>query len=90
MAVPNKYMKISERLCSFIKSELWENACEVESSTTFESLGLDSIFLMEIVLFLERECHLHVSTEMLQGDALISVETLLSSVFKGCSGEGDA
>lgn len=77
----DKRETVKAAVCHFIESELCEDLMKVESETSFESLGIDSIFLMEIVLFLERECQVEVRSDMLRPEALTSVDTLVDAVL---------
>lgn len=84
MAAPSadRQNQLKEELCEFIRTELCDGLTEVRPESSFEKLGIDSIYLMEIVLYLERATQCKVRADMLDPRALESVETLVTAVLK--------
>ena len=75
-------MNISAPLIDFIKTNLVANGVEVNPSTTFDSLGLDSFSIIEIVLFIERKFGVTLPDKELTKENMHSVETLTRCVEK--------
>lgn len=73
--------ELEKSLCQFIEVELCEGITPVTPDTSFEALALDSIFLMEIVLFLEKESGIQITSHMLNETSLTSVRELVGVVF---------
>ncbi len=84
MAAPlaDRHDQIKEQLCEYIRTELCEGCIEVRPNSSFETLGIDSIYLMEIILHLERATQCKVRADMLDPKALESVATLVDAVLK--------
>lgn len=84
MAAPsdNRQNQLKEDLCEFIRTELCEGLTDVRPDSSFEKLGIDSVYLMEIVLYLERTTQCKVRADMLDPRALETVGTLVDAVFK--------
>ena len=75
-------MSISSGLIDFIKSNLVADSVEVNTTTPFDSLGLDSFSIIEIVLFIERKYGVTLPDKELTRENMQSVETLTRCVEK--------
>lgn len=75
-------MNISSELTGFIKSSLVADQVEVNETTAFDSLGLDSFSIIEIVLFIERKFGVTLPDKELTRENMHSVETLTRCVEK--------
>ena len=47
--------KVAERLLKFIKSEVVDKSIELTYQSNLKEVGVDSVAVIELVLFLERE-----------------------------------
>lgn len=77
---PAEVQSLKQSLCTFVRTELCDDLMEVDTASSFEELGIDSIFLMEIVLFIERSCECQVSAASLTAEALQSIDTLVDAI----------
>ena len=75
-------MTISEELLNFICENLVAPGVKVSDDTSFESLGLDSFSLIEIILFIERKFGIVLPDKELNKENLHSVKTLATCVDK--------
>lgn len=75
-------MNISTELISFIKLNLVAASVEVTENTSFDSLGLDSFSIIEIVLFIERKFGVALPDKELTKQNMHSVESLTRCVEK--------
>jgi acyl carrier protein len=73
---------VQEHLCAFIKDNLVASGVEVNPNTAFDSLGLDSFSLIEIVLFIERKFGIQLPDTDLNKTNLHSAATLSDCVMK--------
>ncbi len=73
-------MNISPALIDFIRTNLVAEGVEVNETTTFDSLGLDSFSIIEIVLFIERKFGVTLPDKELTKENMHSVETLTRCV----------
>lgn len=73
-------MNISEELIFFIKSGLVDENVTVTADTPFESLGLDSFSIIEIILFIERKFGITLPDKELNKSNLFSASTLARCV----------
>ena len=67
---------ISRELCSYIKSMIVDKRVDVEPATEFAKLGIDSLSLIELVLFIERKFNVTLPEEVLLPENFKSAETL--------------
>ncbi len=73
-------MNITQELVAFIKSELVDEHVTVTVDTPFESLGLDSFSIIEIILFIERKFGVTLPDKELNKSNLFSASTLAECV----------
>jgi acyl carrier protein len=67
---------ISRELCTYIKSMIVDKQVVVEPMTDFSQLGIDSLSLIELVLFIERKFNIALPEEDLLPENFKSAETL--------------
>ena len=66
---------VEDILCTFIREELGN--AEVNATTSFESIGVDSILLMEIIVQCERLTGKRLGLSVLTENDQLSVRSLL-------------
>ena len=81
---------VEDKMLAFIRDELFEEGEFGENSETIadqplELLGLQSIELMELVFFVEREFNCRLEASSLAPEHLLSIETLASEVHRQIS-----
>lgn len=67
---------ISNSLITFIKENLLAENINITSETSFESLGLDSFSIIEIILFIERKFGLELPDRALTKENVYSASAL--------------
>lgn len=72
---------IIDQLILFIKSDILDNNIEFKSETPFSDLGLDSMSIIELVLFIERKFGIAISEKDLIPSNLKSVNTLAECTY---------
>jgi acyl carrier protein len=77
---PKDYEHLEKLVCTFISKELCENEIKLEPHTPFETVGIDSIFLMEIILYCENLCGRRVPIAVLGSEESMNVRTLLKAI----------
>ena len=78
MPVVCETAELEKKLCAFIADEFCDGPAEVDATTPFETLGLDSICLMELVIQCERLSGQQIGSRMLVQGPLESVRGLVS------------
>ena len=73
---------ISQELCSYIKSMIVDKRVVVEPETNFNQIGIDSLSLIELVLFVERKFNITLPEEDLLPENFKSAETLAKCAFR--------
>ena len=73
---------ISQELCSYIKSMIVDKRVVVERETNFNQTGIDSLSLIELVLFVERKFNIALPEEDLLPENFKSAETLAKCAFR--------
>ncbi len=73
---------ISQELCSYIKSMIVDKRVIVEPKTNFNQIGIDSLSLIELVLFVERKFNITLPEEDLLPENFKSAETLAKCAFR--------
>ena len=79
--------KISEELiCSelllFVQSSILDSSVSITPYTRFSDIGLDSMSIIELVLFIERKFEVAISEKDLTPENLKSIQTLAECTFK--------
>jgi acyl carrier protein len=73
---------ISLELCSFIKSMIVDKRIIVEPKTDFSQIGIDSLSLIELMLFVERKFKISLPEEDLLPENFKSAETLAQCAYR--------
>ena len=81
MSVPQK-ADISRALLDFIKTSILEKDIEITTHTSFDQLGIDSLSIIELVLFIERKFRVVIPEDELVPTNLDCVESLATCTFK--------
>ena len=76
------FESISQALINFIKENLLAENISIDENTSFESLGLDSFSIIEIVLFIERKFGIELSDNDLTKENMHSVHTVSKCIQK--------
>ena len=74
--------EIESNLINFLKSNIVDKAVEVELDSTFQSLKIDSLSIVEIILFLERKYQVTIPENELNPDNLKSARTLAGCAYR--------
>jgi acyl carrier protein len=81
MAVPNKE-DITNALLAFLKTSILEEDIDITAQTSFDQLGIDSLSIIELVLFIERKFQVIIPEDELLPENLNSVESLAACTFR--------
>jgi acyl carrier protein len=81
MDIPEK-ADISLALLDFLKTSVLEADVEVTTQTPFHQLGIDSLSIIELVLFIERRFRVIIPEDELIPENLRSVESLTACTFR--------
>jgi len=73
---------ICDELLSFIKANILDSAAIIEPDTPFSEAGLDSMSIIEIVLFIERKYGVSITERDLTVENLKSARSLAECTFK--------
>ncbi len=74
--------QISKELLLFVQSNLLDSKIAITPETPFNQVGLDSMSIIEIVLFIERKFGVAISEKDLTPDSLKSIQSLSDCTFK--------
>jgi acyl carrier protein len=74
--------EFESRMLAFIQEDLFDEEIEVSPEQSLESLGMQSIELMELVFFIEREFDCKLKASSLASEHLESVKTLAEEVYR--------
>ena len=74
--------EISQQLQSFIQSTIVEKHIAVQQDTPFNQLGIDSMSIIELVLFIERKFKIAIPEAELLPANFASVRTLADCAFR--------
>lgn len=69
-------------LCRYIKTNIVENSIQVLPDTSFGKLGIDSLSIIELVLFLERKFKIILPEQELIPENFISANTLADCAMR--------
>jgi acyl carrier protein len=73
---------IEEKLLDFIRREVFRGQIEVAADTDLVAAGFDSLSLVSILLFVERECGIWMPQNEITADILKDVRSLAAHVIK--------
>jgi acyl carrier protein len=74
--------QIAHELCLFIKGNITDKKVELDFDTSFSSLGIDSLSIVEMVLFLERKYNMTLPEEELIPENFKSINTLAACAYR--------
>jgi acyl carrier protein len=74
--------EISRQLLTFIKTNIVDPTTEVNLDTPFNKLGIDSMTIIELVLFLERKFKITLPETELIPSNFKSITTLAECAFR--------
>jgi acyl carrier protein len=81
--------KISERVCGFLRSDLLDERIQITPNSSLIALGLDSVSLVTLVLFIESEFGVSVPDVALTPENLRTVEALAHCIHElDCQSRG--
>lgn len=83
MAEPLSLQTIEERLCAEIQVLFALEAGGVRPETTLQSLGMDSLRLVSLLIAVESAFGINLMKAGLKRDALQSVRSLAAAIFDG-------
>ncbi len=73
---------LAQELCRYIKSNIVDNSIQVLPDTPFGKLGIDSLSIIELVLFLERKFKIILPEQELIPENFISANTLADCAMR--------
>jgi len=85
VALPAKKISVEQivsDLCTFIQSNIVDKKNDVTPETSFSSLGIDSLSVVEMVLFMERKYNLALPEEELIPENFKTVNTLAACAHR--------
>ena len=74
--------EIESELVHFIRTSIVENDVTLTAGTPFRELGIDSLSVIAMVLFIERKFGVRIPEEELIPDNLASVQALAACTFR--------
>ena len=74
--------EISRQLEHFIKSTIVDGSIEVNADTPFNKLGIDSMAIIELVLFIERKFKISIPESGLVPSNFKSINTLAQCAYR--------
>lgn len=72
---------ISNELLSFVQSTILDSSVSITPDTLFSEIGIDSMSIIELVLFIERKFEVAISEKDLTPENLKSIQTLAECTF---------
>jgi acyl carrier protein len=79
--------EIENELLRFIRTSVLENGVRIENDTAFRQLGIDSLSIIAIVLFIERKFGVRIPEEELIPENLESINAVAACCFRLLSTE---
>ncbi len=73
---------ISNELVKFIQTTILDSSITITAETQFKDIGIDSMSIIELVLFIERKFNIPLSDKDLIPENLKSVSTLTECTYK--------
>ena len=74
--------KIALELCSYLKGNIVDKNLTVEPDTSFSKIGIDSLSIIELVLFVERKFNVALPEQELIPENFKSARTLAVCTFR--------
>lgn len=73
---------ISNELVKFVQTTIVDSSVTITTETQFKDIGIDSMSIIELVLFIERKFNVSLSDKDLIPENLKSVNTLAECTYK--------
>jgi acyl carrier protein len=73
---------ICNELLLFVQSAIIDSSVSITPDTLFSDIGIDSMSIIELVLFIERKFEVAISEKDLTPENLKSIQTLAECTFK--------
>lgn len=73
---------ISNELVKFVQTTIVDSSVTITAETQFKDIGIDSMSIIELVLFIERKFNVSLSDKDLIPENLKSVNTLAECTYK--------
>ncbi len=73
-------------LLSFIRSRILADNVDFSVDTPLQKVGIDSVSLLEILLYLERQFDIYIADESLTAENISSVKQLAITAYATASG----
>ena len=73
---------ICNELLLFVQSAILDSSLSITPDTLFSDIGIDSMSIIELVLFIERKFEVAISEKDLTPENLKSIQTLAECTFK--------
>lgn len=83
MAEPLSLQTIEDRLCTEVQVLLALEAGDIKPETTLQSLGMDSLRLVSLLIAVEKRFGVDLMKAGLKREALQSVRTFAAAIFDG-------
>jgi acyl carrier protein len=74
--------ELERELCTFIRSNIVDSKMDVQPDTAFNTLKIDSLSIVEMVLFIERKFQITIPETELVPDNFKSVKTLAACAIR--------
>lgn len=73
---------ICNELLLFVQSAILDSSVSITPDTLFNDIGIDSMSIIELVLFIERKFEVAISEKDLTPENLKSIQTLAECTFR--------
>ncbi len=73
---------ICNELLLFVQSAILDSSLSITPDTLFSDIGIDSMSIIELVLFIERKFEVAISEKDLTPENLKSIQTLAECTFR--------
>lgn len=73
---------ICNELLLFVQSAIIDSSVSITPDTLFNDIGIDSMSIIELVLFIERKFEVAISEKDLTPENLKSIQTLAECTFR--------
>ncbi len=77
---------LARDLLYFIRSTILVENADFTSDTPLDKVGIDSVSLLEILLYLERQFDIYIADENLKPENISSVRRLAATAYTAISG----
>lgn len=74
-------IQISDDLIAFIENDILDLGLKINKDTTFADAGLDSMSIIQLILFIERKFGIAIPDTHLLPENLLSVNTLAKCCY---------